>query len=496
MSEKTTAPPTTTGSGPPRQAPGSPASGRGHRRGLPRPPPAAHRDRRLGAARRRRRGRGHLRRLRRLELRPGRGRLRRPARRHRPHGRHVHVHGARPGRDGLGPADRGRRLHLRPPGARAVGRVRHRHRRAHRVRHRPGRDRHVHRRLRRGARAVRHHRRLVGLPRGVRAVHRHPPARRGRGAQGHARRRGRRRARPRRVPRRRGPRLRRGQPHRHPRTDAAGANELFLLRRARRVGGVPVRHLVLPRRGVRAARRRGGQGPGALHAPRHPRRDGPARRPRRPHARRHPRRRRAPRRSPASGNPPVDALATAGLPLGPGHPGQLRRPRRPGRELLRHRLRLLPADLRAVPGRLPAPRAVGDQRPQGPGARPARARRGRLPAVADRPGGHAAQHGRLRRHRVLRAHDGQPHRPAPPRARPGAAVPHPGRDRHHRRRAGRWPPRPWSRRSSSTTAPPCSPCVVYAGFLAYFGLYSRHHLVAAAPEEEFAALAAAEVDLR
>ena len=37
---------------------------------------------------------------------------------------------------------------------------------------------------------------------------------------------------------------------------------------------------------------------------------------------------------------------------------------------------------------------------------------------------------------------------------------------------------------------------VYAGFLAYFGLYSRHHLVAAAPEEEFAALAAAEVDLR
>ena len=36
----------------------------------------------------------------------------------------------------------------------------------------------------------------------------------------------------------------------------------------------------------------------------------------------------------------------------------------------------------------------------------------------------------------------------------------------------------------------------YAGFLAYFGLYSRHHLVAAAPEEEFEALAAASRDVR
>ncbi len=38
--------------------------------------------------------------------------------------------------------------------------------------------------------------------------------------------------------------------------------------------------------------------------------------------------------------------------------------------------------------------------------------------------------------------------------------------------------------------------VAYAGFLAYFGLYSRHHLVAAAPEEEFEALAAASRDVR
>ena len=36
---------------------------------------------------------------------------------------------------------------------------------------------------------------------------------------------------------------------------------------------------------------------------------------------------------------------------------------------------------------------------------------------------------------------------------------------------------------------------VYAVALAYFAFYSRHHLVAAAPEEEFAALAAAEAEL-
>ncbi|MCZ2818584.1 ethanolamine permease [Modestobacter sp. VKM Ac-2984] len=36
----------------------------------------------------------------------------------------------------------------------------------------------------------------------------------------------------------------------------------------------------------------------------------------------------------------------------------------------------------------------------------------------------------------------------------------------------------------------------YAVFLGYFALYSRHHLVASAPEEEFALLAAAEEDVR
>jgi ethanolamine permease len=37
--------------------------------------------------------------------------------------------------------------------------------------------------------------------------------------------------------------------------------------------------------------------------------------------------------------------------------------------------------------------------------------------------------------------------------------------------------------------------IVYAVALAYFAVYSRHRLVASAPEEEFAALAAAEAEL-
>ena len=38
--------------------------------------------------------------------------------------------------------------------------------------------------------------------------------------------------------------------------------------------------------------------------------------------------------------------------------------------------------------------------------------------------------------------------------------------------------------------------IVFAAFMAYFGLYSRHRLVANSPDEEFAALAAAEDELR
>ncbi|MNY34763.1 hypothetical protein D3C86_1691300 [compost metagenome] len=37
---------------------------------------------------------------------------------------------------------------------------------------------------------------------------------------------------------------------------------------------------------------------------------------------------------------------------------------------------------------------------------------------------------------------------------------------------------------------------IYALFIAYFALYSRHHLVSGTPEEEFAAIQAAEKALR
>ncbi|MFS0898776.1 ethanolamine permease [Mycolicibacterium litorale] len=45
----------------------------------------------------------------------------------------------------------------------------------------------------------------------------------------------------------------------------------------------------------------------------------------------------------------------------------------------------------------------------------------------------------------------------------------------------------------STAATWC--LVVFAAFMAYFGIYSRHHLVANSPDEEFAALADAEKDI-
>ncbi|MDO3634543.1 ethanolamine permease [Mycolicibacterium arseniciresistens] len=46
----------------------------------------------------------------------------------------------------------------------------------------------------------------------------------------------------------------------------------------------------------------------------------------------------------------------------------------------------------------------------------------------------------------------------------------------------------------STAATWC--LVVFAAFMAYFGLYSRHHLVANSPDEEFAALADAEKEIK
>ena len=95
----------------------------------------------------------------------------------------------------------------------------------------------------------------------------------------------------------------------------------------------------------------------------------------------------------------------------------------------------------------------------------------------------------------LRADDGQPHRAAGARTGHAASVPHPGRHRHHRRLR-------WSSPAlaviatflvDSTAALWC--LAVFAAFMVYFALYSRHHLVANSPDEEFAVLAAAEEEL-
>ncbi len=92
---------------------------------------------------------------------------------------------------------------------------------------------------------------------------------------------------------------------------------------------------------------------------------------------------------------------------------QLRRARRAGRQLLLDHLRLLAPAVRAVPGRLPAAVALGDQRAQDPEPGADRARHDRLPARRDHPGRRTAdQHRGLRRDRLLRADDAVAHRPA------------------------------------------------------------------------------------
>ncbi len=102
------------------------------------------------------------------------------------------------------------------PAARSdPGRLRDGHRDPHRVRHRARGHRHLHRGLRRVARPVRHHRRLVGLPRGVRALHRGAPGRGGRGAEGDVRDHRGGRARAGGLRGRGGAALRPRQPHRH-----------------------------------------------------------------------------------------------------------------------------------------------------------------------------------------------------------------------------------------------------------------------------------------
>ena len=63
------------------------------------------------------------------------------------------------------------------------------------------------------------------------------------------------------------------------------------------------------------------------------------------------------------------------------------------------------------------------------------------------------------------------------------------------RRAGaRGAPR-WWRRSWSTPRPRSSRSASTSAAALYFGLYSRHHLVASAPEEEFESISKAEAEL-
>ena len=353
-----------------------------------------------------------------------RGRLGRPADRHDPHGPHVHVHGLRPGGDVLGDADLRRRLHVRAPGDGPVGRLSHRHRDPHRVRDRAGGDRRVHRRLRRVAGHPRDHDGLAAVSLLLRRLHRRAPHRRRRGAEGHVRDHGAGRRRADRLRRRDDPRVQRVEPDRHQAGhEQVRRQRLPAVRLRRRAQRVRLRHLVLPRRRGRAARRRGGARPEEGHAQGDHRRDADPARVRRadPHA--------GAGRRRLGDDHGLRQPAAAGRRHRPRRGlvhrrvRQLRRPRRPRRELLLDHLRLLAPAVRALArGLLPA-RAVGDERPPRAAHRADPAGRHRLPARRDHRGRRAHDPDRrVRRDGLLRAHAAQPHHPAPQRARPGAAL--------------------------------------------------------------------------
>ena len=103
--------------------------------------------RRVVATRRPGGGLRHLGRLRRLELRSWSRWLGGSADRNVPHGGHVPLHGARPGRVVGGDLHCWGRLRVRPTGDGPLGRFPHWHGDPYRVRHRPRRDRQLHRRL-------------------------------------------------------------------------------------------------------------------------------------------------------------------------------------------------------------------------------------------------------------------------------------------------------------------------------------------------------------
>ena len=171
----------------------------------------------------------------------------------------------------------------------------------------------------------------------------------------------------------------------------------------------------------------------------------------------------------------------------------------PGRargQLLLNHLRLLPAALRPVPRRLPAQVAVADRRRQDPvvalivpghhRVRPRRAHRGRRLLINIAVFGATVSYVLLNlSHIVLRR----------PRTRPAARLPHPGGavttgGRLVLCRGGR----------GGHLRGRCLAAVhhrgLFAAALAYFWFYSRHHLVASAPEEEFAQITEAESELQ
>ena len=119
----------------------------------------------------------------------------------------------------------------------------------------------------------------------------------------------------------------------------------------------------------------------------------------------------------------------------------------------------------------------------------------RLPPLAHRRRGDPAQRRSLRRGDLLRPDDALAHRPEEPGAGPGASLPHAGRRGDLRRgvrvggpRGHRDVYRGPSTRRSSCSGSTCSSSPTSL-------LYSRHHLVAQAPEEEFAAIERAESEL-
>ena len=123
-----------------------------------------------------------------------------------------------------------------PAAPSGLGRLSHRHRDPHRIRHRPGGHRLLHRRLLRVA--VRR-RRLADLPGVLHRVHRHPHPRRRRGAEADVRHHRGGGHRPRRVHCRDGSALRLGQPVQHPADRGYRRQQLPAVRLCRGLGGDP-----------------------------------------------------------------------------------------------------------------------------------------------------------------------------------------------------------------------------------------------------------------